>query len=300
MTEHKYIQSYNNINVCILIPGFIKNYHFLDEIKRKLNKLSGINFYIFGHIFSYMICPSMNKEKITYSQNNSEILNVDKISSFFTKFSFIDNNLYKKYDDDGYDNRIYSQWSNFKKSYELYLGFSNKNNLNADIFIKFRSDLDFDENLLYKYVKASYDTKKCIFFERSCSVVHDQLIIIHRNFINKFFNLCDSFSSYYLLTDIKNEMELHRNNLNRSEHSNELRFPCQSEYILWIHINKVMDLNCYRIYNKFFDIMRDDYLLKTEVSNNKLLSVIRISGQFRKSADKFSLNFQNCQHQSFA
>jgi hypothetical protein len=258
--DNKYIENFNNnnINVCLLIPGFIKSYKFLDEIKRKLNNLDGINFYIFGYIFSYMIEPSINKDKISYNQDTYKDLNIDKVNNFFTKFSFIDNNLYKKYDDEGYDNRIYSQWNNFKKSYELYLNFSNKNNFNADVFIKFRSDLNFDENLLYKYIKYSYDTNKCIFFEKSCSVIHDTLMIIYKDFIYKIANLCDNFSNYYLLPEIKNKMELHKNDMNKPKFNDKLRFPCQSEYLLWLHVNKVLDKNSYRIYNNFFNIMRDD------------------------------------------
>lgn len=33
---------------------------------------------------------------------------------------------YTKYDKEGYDNRIYSQWLNIRKSFDLYLDFSKK------------------------------------------------------------------------------------------------------------------------------------------------------------------------------
>lgn len=54
----------------------------------------------------------MKKKNNIYYNNKDTCIDTDKLK-LFTSFSFVDDN-YKKFEDEGYDNRIYSQWYNNK------------------------------------------------------------------------------------------------------------------------------------------------------------------------------------------
>ena len=119
----------------------------------------------------------MHKEKIVYDDN----INDNKIDShkltIFNTFSYVSDN-YTKYDKEGYDNRIYSQWLNIRKSFDLYLDFSKKNNLKCDMFIRMRSDLHIsDITRLNKIITQSYIDNNIIFFTPSSHIVNDLLFI---------------------------------------------------------------------------------------------------------------------------
>lgn len=50
------------MNICILIPGFIKSYKHLEYISKLISNLEYENVYVFGHIFNYLIKPNEKKK----------------------------------------------------------------------------------------------------------------------------------------------------------------------------------------------------------------------------------------------
>lgn len=224
--------------ICILIPGFIKSYQHLIYLEKLFKYICADKIYVFGHIFNYLIPPNINKEKILYDNKNINI-DTNKLT-IFNSFSYVSDN-YKKYDKYGYDNRIYSQWFNIQKSFDLYLDFSKKNNIKCDIFIKIRSDLHISNiNRLNKIIKKSYKDNKIIFFQR-IQGVNDQIFIGPYKLFYKIMLLSTNIYDYYLLDNIKERIIKHKNKTNKPDHNKYLRFGCESEILLWTHIKKIID-----------------------------------------------------------
>ena len=227
----------NNINVCILLPGFIKSYNHLNYLNTLFNKINANKIYVFGHIFNYMIDPKCHKDTIDYSNKKKNYLDKNKLN-IFDSFQYVSDN-YEKYDKDGYDNRIYSQWYNIKQSFELYLNFSKKNNVKCDIFIRMRSDLQItDVHRLNTIIQKSLLENNLIFFTPSCHIVNDQFFIGPFEQFKKIMLLSDNIYNYYLLDEIKERIIKHKNNKNKPNYNKYLRFECESEILLWIHLKK--------------------------------------------------------------
>jgi hypothetical protein len=244
----------NKLTICILIPGFIKSYTHLSYLEKLFKSISADKIYVFGHIFNYMIPPNINKEKIVYDNINDKI-DSNKLT-IFDSFSYVSDN-YTKYDKEGYDNRIYSQWLNIRKSFDLYLDFSKKNNIKCDMFIRMRSDLHIsDITRLNNIITQSYISNKIIFFTPSCHIVNDQLFIGPYTLFNKIMLLSDNIYDYYLLDDIKKRIVHHKTIHNKKNYNKELRFGGESEILLWKHIN--------------ICLKKIDYLL---INSNKLFSI---------------------------
>lgn len=232
--------------ICILIPGFIKSYDHLRHLQNIIRQINAEKIYVFGYIFNYMIKPNVNKEKINY--NNKNYIDRNKLT-IFTSYHFVQGN-YEKYDKDGYDNRIISQWHNVKKSFDVYLEFSKKNNVKCDMFIRMRADIHIDKiKKLNEIIKESYVKNKMIFFEPSCHVVNDQLFIGPLVHFSKIIRLSNKIRDYYLLDKIKERIKNHKNNKNKVSFNKYLRFGGESEILLWTHINKNLDKTQYLIKN---------------------------------------------------
>ena len=249
--------SENKLSICILIPGFIKSYSHLSYLEKLFKSISADKIYVFGHIFNYIIPPNVNKEKIVYDDN----INDNKIDShkltIFNTFSYVSDN-YTKYDKEGYDNRTYSQWLNIRKSFDLYLDFSKKNNIKCDMFIRMRSDLHIsDITVLNKIITQSYIDNKIIFFN-TCHVVNDQLFIGPYTLFKKIMLLSDNIYDYYLLDDIKKRIVKHKNNHRKPDFNKEIRFGGESEILLRKHINICLNKIDYILinHNKLFHIKR--------------------------------------------
>ena len=249
--------SKNKLTVCILIPGFIKSYKHLSYLKKLFKSINADKIYVFGHIFNYIIPPKVNKEKIVYDNNINNKIDSRKLT-IFNSFSYVSNN-YTKYDKEGYDNRIYSQWLNIRKSFDLYLDFSKKNNINCDMFIRMRSDLHIsDITRLNKIITQSYINNKMCFFTTTCNVVNDQLFIGPYTLFKKIMLLSDNIYDYYLLDDIKKRIVNHKKNNKKPDFNKEIRFSCESEILLGKHINICLKKIDYKLINrnKLFHIKR--------------------------------------------
>lgn len=241
------------MNICILIPGFIKSYKHLEYINKLINNLEFENVYVFGHIFNYLIKPNEKKNNIDYNNKDNSI-DTDKLK-LFTSYSFVDDD-YNKFDDDGYDNRIYSQWYNIKKSYELYLDFSEKNNIKCDFFIRLRSDIKIKNiNLCKYYIKDSYETDKMFFFKQHKKLT-DQIFMGPQKYFEIICMLSDSIKTYYLLPYIIKKINIHKNKENKKDNNKYLRFGRESETLLRIHFKKNLQKNSYLIKNRINNLKR--------------------------------------------
>jgi len=243
------------MNICILIPGFIKSYKHLEYLKNKLQQIDAENIYVFGYIFNFIIKPNINKEKINYKKTKNNCIDINQLK-IFTDYQFIPDD-YKKYDEDGYDNRIYSQWYNVKQSFNLYLKYSKKHNIKCDIFIRMRSDIILNGSCraLVKLIEISYNKNKMIFFEEpdgaaASAVINDQMFIGPYIYFSKIILLSDNIYEYYLLDEIKERIKTHKNKKNKPEFNKYLRFGGESEILLWTHINKVLNTDAFILNNK--------------------------------------------------
>lgn len=235
------------MNICILIPGFIKSYEHLEFLQNLFKSINADKIYVFGHIFSYIISPNINKNKIIYDNINNNI-DTNKLA-IFNSFSYVSDN-YEKYDKDGYDNRIYSQWFNVKKSFDLYLDFSKKNNIKCDIFIRIRSDLHISNICkLNEIIEKSYKDNKIIFFKNG-RIVNDTFFIGPFELFSKIMLLSDNIYDYYLLDNIKKKIIKHKNNKNKPQFNKYLRFRYESEILLWTHIEKCIEKKDLLLINK--------------------------------------------------
>ena len=76
------------MKIAIFLPGFIKSFNHLRKLEIFLSSMKQYEFYVFGHIFSFVISPKMNKEKINYDEK--EAINENNLH-MFTKYSFVGN-----------------------------------------------------------------------------------------------------------------------------------------------------------------------------------------------------------------
>ena len=61
------------MKICILIPGFIKNYNHLTYLENLFKSICADKVYVFGHIFNYIIPPNINKGCINYDNKKNQI-----------------------------------------------------------------------------------------------------------------------------------------------------------------------------------------------------------------------------------
>ena len=71
--------------------------------------------------------------------------------------------------------------------------------------------------------------------------------------------LSDNIYHYYLLDDIKKRIVNHKNNHRKPDFTKEIRFGCESEILLWTHINLCLNKIDYILINrnKLFSIKRN-------------------------------------------
>ena len=232
------------MKIAIFLPGFVKSYKQLEELESLIKSMEQHDIFVFGHIFQFVVKPNENKEKINYHEK--ELIDENKLH-MFTKYSFVDDN-YEQYDKDGYDNRIYSQWYNLAKSFELYHDFSKQNNIVCDMFLRLRSDIVIDKKYLFEScIHQCYDENKMCFFKPSCCKVSDQIFMGPLVHFEKIVDLYQYMESYYKIPYIKQRIQQHKNQPYKPPHNKHLRFSCQSEVLMWIHVKKKLQLNEYVI-----------------------------------------------------
>lgn len=222
------------MKVCILIPGFIKSYEHLEYLRRQFKKIRAKQIYVFGHIFNFMIEPHIHKEKIEY--NNQNFLNQQKLG-IFDLYEFVSD--YKTLDKFGYDNRIFSQWYNIQKSFDLYLKYSKEYNIKCDIFVRLRSDLQIDFEKLDVFIWKSYLEQKIILFDANKKrySYNDELFIGNFSHFQKIITLSDKIYEYYELPFIKKKI------LQPSKFIHKNRFRGESEILFQTHIKENININ---------------------------------------------------------
>ena len=232
------------MKIAIFLPGFVKSYKQLEELENLIKNMEQHDIFVFGHIFRFVINPSANKEKINYHEK--KFINENNLH-MFTKYSFVDDN-YEQYDKDGYDNRIYSQWYNLAKSFELYQDFSKQNNIVCDMFIRLRSDIVIKDNSLFEsYIHQCNNENKMCFFKPSCCKVSDQIFMGPLIHFEKIVDLYQHMESYYEIPYIKQRIQQHKNQPHKPSFNEYLRFSCQSEVLMWIHVEKKLQVDQYFI-----------------------------------------------------
>lgn len=222
------------LNICIIIPGFIKSYDHLYYLKKIFSKIDA-NVYFFGYIFDYIIPPHQYRNNIVY--NKKDKLCKYKLKFFFTNFDFINNDTYQIYDSQNNDNRIYSQWNNIYKSFELYLDFEKKTQIKCDLFIKLRSDYYFTNfDLFTKHIYSVLNTSKLfLYFYNKKQLIYSDHIFMG-NFEN-FKIICNLALHYnYYITILQQKYQ------NKKSFSNIL-FEEQSEFLLTEYIKNNIKQN---------------------------------------------------------
>ena len=241
------IERQKPIKVALLIPGFIKGYHHIANLQKLLKNEDGIEFFVFGYIFDYMIPPNISKDKITY--DGEKLLDKKIISNFFTDVQYVDNDNYKKYDSEGFDNRIYSQWFNVKKSLEL----AQKSEHKFDVMIRARSDLMIQRKQFYDCIIKSIIDDVIYFGNQSCHVINDCLIIGCYSKMERILNLSDNYYEYLLLPEFQKLQKEHHSRQNPS-FCKHLHVGRESERLLWHHINQVLEKNDYFTIKNFWSV----------------------------------------------
>ena len=218
------------MKICILLPGFVKSYEHLNYLSCLFKKIKCEKIYVFGHIFSYMIPPDVAKDRISYGKDNNILLDINKLD-VFTSYNFVSDN-YKELDEDGYDNRIYSQWYNVKKSYDLYVSYNKENNINCDMFIRMRPDIYINDiDKLNKYINHSYLENKLMVAGNKKKFT-DIIFIGPEEYFKKVVNLCDFMNEYYLLKFVQNRIK------KTKPSKNNLRFGTMSEILFSYHVRE--------------------------------------------------------------
>ena len=235
------------MKVCILIPGFIKSYEHLEYLSDQFKKIKAVKIYIFGHIFNFKVQPNVHKEDINY--NNQDFINKQKLN-IFNLYEFVSD--YEPLDKFGYDSRIFSQWNNIQKSFELYLKYSKEHNIKCDVFVRMRSDLQIDVQKLHSYIWKSYFTKKIVLFDSNRKIFkyNDQLFIGNFSHFQKIITLAGNIYKYYELPFIKKKI------LKPTKYVHHNRFMGESEILFQTHIEKNININDIIIEKIFFSIKR--------------------------------------------
>jgi hypothetical protein len=240
------------MKVAVLIPGFIKSYNHIDNIIKLLKNNDGINFYVFGHCFDYMIKPNKNKIK------SERKLNMNKITKLYTNIEFANNKEYQKYDYYRFDNRIYSQWFNANKSFNMAEKYAAENNITYDIVIRLRSDLKINRTKFYNFIHKSYTCYKVFFGHgKSQITVNDRLFIGDYDNIKKIISLIDYYYYYHQLPKFKKLHREHKNIKNKPLKYRFLRFVGESEVLLRHHLEKKLNKGEYKFINPFWEILRN-------------------------------------------
>lgn len=223
--------------VCILIPGFIKSYAHLEYLHTLFAHLHARRVYVFGRIFRYMVEPSAHKHLITYNPQRQDYLDPNRLK-IFAAFDFVSDD-FKPLDKDGYDNRIYSQWHNLKKSFDLY----QKHGVRCDVFVRVRSDLRIrDIDRLNRLIHQSFREKKMVFFKSKPPLfVNDMMFIGPYASFSKVMQLSDNIYRYYRLHEFQMRIAAHARNTNNPDYNKGLRCAGESEALLWTHIRRCLD-----------------------------------------------------------
>ena len=222
------------MRVCILIPGFIKSYEHLEYLREQFKKIRARKIYVFGYIFNFMIQPNIHKEMIDY--NNKNYINEEKLE-IFNLYEFVSD--YEPLDKFGYDNRIFSQWNNIQKSFNLYLKYSKEHNIKCDVFVRIRSDLKINFKKLDIFLWKSYLTKKIVLFDANKKkyTYNDELFIGNFLDFKKLMTLSDKIYEYYELPFIKQKI------YQPTEFIHNNRFRGESEILFETHIKKNININ---------------------------------------------------------
>jgi len=242
------------MNVSVLMPGFIKSYKYIEDIIQTFKTISekeGVNFYFFAQAFDYVIKPCINKEKITYIPN--EPVDKERASKLFTKIEYVDNESYKQYDFDGFDNRIYSQWLNLKRAYELSDKYMKEHYIQYDLIIRCRMDVKINEEQLTEMIKKSSKENR-MYFGRGAPI-NDVFFLGPQLQFYKIIKLAGSYHDYLKLDKFKEMTIQHK--LNWRPHNRYLHFSSESEKLLIHHISEVLDKSEYFLDKGIAEIRRN-------------------------------------------
>jgi hypothetical protein len=232
--------------VAVLLSGFIKSYEHLGNLKLFFSNTTEYEFYLFGYVFDYIIPPHINKEKIVYS---SQVHLNKQIETLFSSVKYVDNCTYKQYDEDGFDNRIISQWKNLQNCYEL----SKEHSITFDCIVRCRTDLLINKPLFYEFLNESLSENKCIFVKFS-NWLNDQFFFGPAEKMDKILYLSTKYYEYLNLPIFVN---MTKNHVRTTPFNMFLHFGGESEILLSHHIDQTLTKMDYLIKPIYWQILRN-------------------------------------------
>ena len=123
---------------------------------------------MFGQCFDFLGNPNKARDQIEYKNNES--IDTRVVSNYYTDIKYTSGSDFSKYDDEGFSNRIISQWTNIKQGLLLAEQYENQTDEQFDMIIRARPDISIVENSLMEIIESSYAAKK-IYWRNDCVIV---------------------------------------------------------------------------------------------------------------------------------
>ena len=146
------------MKIAVIMSGIIKKYEHLDDLNKIFGNKSKHDFKIFGTCFDFLGNPKKCRDKHDFGSD--EMVDRGLVSKYYTDINYITGKSYVPYDDEGFSNRIISQWKNIKSGLLLAEKYEQENDFKFDLIIRARPDISIDETLLYDIISKSSIDKK--------------------------------------------------------------------------------------------------------------------------------------------
>jgi len=212
------------MKIAVIMSGLIKNYNHLNDLGIIFKDESQHEYKIFGQCFDFLCPPKRSRDNIEYKGN--EPLDYEFLDNYYTDIKYIPGDTFAKYDEDGFSNRIISQWTNIKEGLLLAEKYEIENNYEFDLIIRARADISIDKNMLLEIIDSAFRTEQ-IFWRSDCVVVG----IASR--MKQVLRLADHYYEYHELPVFKEQTEAW---LARNITNNRVRSNAESERLLMYHV----------------------------------------------------------------
>ena len=212
------------MKIAVIMSGIIKNYTHLENLNLIFGNKTKHDFKIFGTCFDFLGHP--RKARDNHDFGSDEMVDKNIVSKYYTDVNYIEGKSYVPYDEEGFTNRIISQWRNIKSGLLLAEQYEIQNNYKFDMIIRARPDISIDEKIFLEIIdKASVDNK--IYWRSDCVVVG----VADR--MKQILRLSDHYYEYHELPMFK---EATIKWLAKNVHNNRVRSNGESERLLDYHV----------------------------------------------------------------
>lgn len=233
------------MKIAIIMSGIIKNYNHLVDLYKIFGDDSKHEYKIFGQCFDFLGSP--RKARDNHDFQSEEMVDRSIVAKYYTDISYIRGVDYVPYDEEGFSNRIISQWKNIKEGLLLAEQYETDNSYQFDMIIRARPDISIIEGLLLNIIKNSAENKK-IYWRSDCVIVG----VAER--MKQVLRLADYYYQYHELPVFKEKTEAW---LARNIKGNRVRSNGESERLLDYHINNLFGRGSQCKYHfKFNEILR--------------------------------------------